>query len=159
MATLNIDVYGPAADDYRGCGKAWIAIGDNAVVAIRYMDRLQDRENGERSAPEMDGCPAWVLAILATEHAWWDGRDICGVRGGQRLAAIARAADSAPDCPRPPRRERYRPSELLKLASQLLRAIDAALFGAYRERMRAELSALGEVRSCMISCWQAVIGA
>jgi len=158
MLTIDIDTNGPAVDDYRGCGKAWVAVKDNAVIAIRYMERLGIGNPDERSAAEIDGLPQWVAAILSVDHIYFD-REVSGCRGSLWLAAIAEAADAAPDCPRPPRRERYRPTELVRLADLQLGAIDAALFGDYRERMLAELAELGEVRSCMISCWQAVFGA
>lgn len=39
MRVLLIDHLGPAAPDYRGCGKAWAALNDKGdVVALRYMD-------------------------------------------------------------------------------------------------------------------------
>ena len=28
----------PAAEDYQGCGKAWVAWDDDRILAIRYMD-------------------------------------------------------------------------------------------------------------------------
>ena len=28
----------PAADKYRGCGHAWVAINDGEIVDLRYMD-------------------------------------------------------------------------------------------------------------------------
>lgn len=130
--------------DYHGCGKAWAAVSPSGeILAIRYMgDHFLDW-------PAM---PAWIAAVK--RHA--TGLDECCLptcRSSKALAIMAAAAQACDDCPKPPRRERYRPTELLTMARAAMTAADSASFSAYRERCRAELADLGEVISGMCSCY------
>ena len=130
--------------DYHGCGKAWAAIKDGQVVALRYMGDCP------RDWPDK---PAWIAAV---EQAA-DGLDesfLPTAGSSKALTAIAQAASACEDCPAPPRRERYRPAELLSMARAALAAADTANFAAYRRKCREELAKLGEVVSGECSCFE-----
>ncbi len=127
--------------DYHGCGKAWGALRDGVVVAIRYMDHAADWPTE----------PAWVRAVR--EHATGLGGSLLPTcHGSHKLAAMAAAAQACDDCPRPPKRDRYRPAELLTMARAAMAAVQSASFARYREQCRAELAAIGEVVSGECSC-------
>lgn len=132
--------------DYRGAGKAWAAVADGRVVALRYMD----------AAPlDWPDKPAWVAAVEQTA-AGLDESLLPVAHGSQTLARVAQAAQACEDCPTPPRRSRYRPAELLTMARAALAAAHQAAFAAHRTRCREELSLLGEVRSGLCSCYEFV---
>ena len=127
--------------DYRGAGKAWAAVQNGQVVALRYMDHR----------PEWPDKPAWVAAIQ--EHATGlDERCLPVCRGNQALAKMAAAAQACADCPRPKDGERYRPTELLTMARAALAAAQEVSFTVHRKRCREELARHGEVVSGMCSC-------
>jgi hypothetical protein len=126
--------------DYHGAGKAWAAIRDGEVVALRYMGDHPIAGHGDYEVPD------WVRAVMQASTGLDDSfLPVC--RGSQALAALASAAQACADCPVPQRRERYRPAELLTMARAALAALDAAAFEAYRAKCRTELAELGEVRS------------
>ena len=133
--------------DYHGAGKAWAAIAGDHVLALRYM--------GEHPIP---GCgdydvPAWVRAVTETATGL-DASNLPTCHGSHALAAVAAAAQACDDCPTPPRRDRYRPSELLTMARATLVALDGDSFTAYRDRCRAELAKFGDVESGVASCYE-----
>jgi hypothetical protein len=137
--------------DYDGCGRAWAAVQDGQVIALRYMGHHR-LLGPNRQALDL---PAWVTTIR-------DAADGCdnhmlptahSSRGLSRLAAAASACD---DCPRPPRRARVRPTELLAMARAAIVAADEAEFLRYRAACRAELAALGQLVSGMASCCEFV---
>jgi hypothetical protein len=132
--------------DYHGCGKAWAAVKEDQVVALRYMG--EDHTGNWPTEPEL---PAWVKAVRRAAMGS-DTRGLPTSWASRNLAKLAAAAEAAGDCPRPPRRPRYRPTELLTMARAAILAVDGAQFGAYRERCRAELGQIGEVVSGMCSC-------
>lgn len=134
----------PVSDQYQGCGKAWAAIVDGRVVAIRYMEDMSPRTTKRPDWVEAIDCNAEGLDDYCLPTAW----------SSYGLAKLARAAEACTDCPTPPRRSRYRPSELLAMARDVLAEIDHADFGVYRNKCRAELGKLGEVVSGMASCYE-----
>jgi hypothetical protein len=132
--------------DYHGCGKAWVAVKDGQVVAIRYM-------NGNTAQWEM--MPDWVRAVLDTAN----GRDanmLPTSQGSKNLTEIAEAALECDDCPKPLYADRYRPTELLAMARAALSIANSALFMAYRAKCRIELAEIGEVISGMCTATEFV---
>jgi hypothetical protein len=132
--------------DYRGCGKAWAAVKDGEIVALRYM-------GADRTPYDV---PAWVKAVQA-DCEGIDERCLPDAWSSHGLAKLAAAAAACPDCPTPPRRARYRPKELLSMARAVLAAADETNFTDYRTRCRAELAAMGTVVSGMCSCTEFVL--
>ena len=129
--------------EYHGCGKAWAAIKDGQVVALRYMG---DYPLDWRDQPE------WIKAFQQAAIDLGECFLLTTNDGSTKLAAIAAAAEACADCPRPPRHRRYRPTELLTMARAARAAAEAASFQVYRARCREELAQLGEVKSGMCSC-------
>ena len=132
--------------DYHGAGRAWAAVADGVVVALRYMG-------------DSPGCwadkPAWVAAV--EQHATGlDAGLLPTCRGSKALAAMAEAAAACDDCPKPSRRPRYRPTELLSMARAALTAAHGAAFSKHRERCRTELGQFGDVVSGMCSATEFV---
>ncbi len=128
--------------DYHGAGRAWAAVEGDRVVALRYMrDRpIDDSE-----------LPGWITTVIVAA----DGLDSHGlpvIQSRAGFAAMAGDLAARPDCPKPPRRDRYRPAELLKLARVELATRDSVAFVKYRDRCRDELAELGNVVSGMCSC-------
>lgn len=103
-------------------------------TALRYM--------GDH-APDQSGLPAWVRAVKANAEGL-DSRLLPTAWSSRGLSKLAAAASACPDCPKPPRRARYRPSELLQMARAALAANDRASFAAHRARCRADLAAIGD---------------
>ncbi len=130
--------------DYTGCGKAWGAIVSDQVVALRYM--------GQASID--DWCkPAWIIAVERTATGL-DASLLPTCRGSKDLAKLAEAAAACDDCPTPPHRDRYRPTELLSIARAAIIAAHGAIFASYREQCRAELAKIGALKSGMCSCYE-----
>ena len=131
--------------DYHGCGKAWAAVKNGVVVALRYMG-----EDHTGDWPQ-SAVPAWAEAVRRAAQGS-DNHGLPTSWSSRNLAALAKAAEACGDCPKPPRRTRYRPTELLTMARAVLLATESASFGVYRQRCRAGLAELGEVISGMCSC-------
>jgi len=131
--------------DYHGCGKVWAAVRDGKVVALRYME---DHPGDYRAK-----LPEWVKAVEKAANGC-DNHMLPTSHGSKNLAAIAAAAQACEDCPKPPKKERYRPTELLAMARACLIAFDGDSFINYRAKCREELSKLGDVVSGMCSCTQ-----
>lgn len=136
-----------AVDDYRGCGAAWAALDNhNEIIALRYMSECPtDRSNQ----------PRWVQSIARTANGL-DGLNLPTCSGSTALSKIGKAANSCKDCPTPPRRAAYRPSELLAMARDLIESSDLDQWTAYRAKCRDELAELGRVVSGRCSCYQFV---
>lgn len=128
--------------DYHGCGKAWAAVKNGKIAAIRYM--------GDHT-PDFNGLPEWVRAIQGNAEGL-DHSMLPTAWSGRGLSRLAAAAQAAGDCPTPPKRDRYRPKELLTIARAAIGAVRHASFSEYRKEKRAELAAIGEVVSGMCSC-------
>jgi hypothetical protein len=135
--------------DYHGCGKAWAAIKNGEVIAIRYMgDDLYIRSGCENLL-------AWIKAVDKNCEGL-DSHFLPTVHSSKGLSKMAQAAESAGDCPQKPRGGRYRPKELLTMARAALTAAKGAAFAKHRETARAELALLGNVISGMCSCTEFV---
>lgn len=142
MALPTLTIYANALKaDYRGCGKAWTAVVNGEVVAIRYMDPPLDRS----------ALPAWIRAVKDNAEGL-DYRMLPTAWSSRGLSKLAAAASGAGDCPVKPKGGNYRPKELLTMARAAIMAWDSASFAAHRERCRAELAAIGEVVSGTCSC-------
>jgi len=146
IATYDIPP-GILARDYHGAGKAWAAVRDGKVIALRYM--------GEHR-PEIGTLPAWVREVR-THAEGLDNHMLPTAWSSHGLSKLAQAAETAADCPRRPKGGQYRPRELLTMARAAIAAADSASFAAYRERIRKELAAMGDVVSGMCSCTQFVV--
>lgn len=135
---------------YRGAGKAWAAVKNGEVVAVRYMDEVP--LPGFGTTP----LPGWVKAVNSNaegrDHHW-----LPTAWSSKALSKMAGACEAAGDCPTKPRGGRYRPKELLTMARAALAAIRSAEFAAYRLKCRDELAELGEVVSGMCSCTEFVL--
>jgi hypothetical protein len=127
--------------DYHGCGKAWAAVKDGLVIALRYMDFAADTAK----------LPAWVRAVRDNAGGL-DGAMLPTANSSADFTKLAAAAAACADRPTPPHRERYRPAELLTMARAALSANQAAGFAVYRAKCRTELAAIGTVLSGMCSC-------
>lgn len=142
---LVIDLTAECLDrEYHGCGKAWAAVKNGKIVALRYMGEF---------AADRSGLPAWIRAVCNSATGL-DDHMLPTARSSKALAAIAVAASACDDCPTPPRRARYRPAELLTMARAAIAAWDSASFGVYREKCRAELAEIGTIVSGTCSCTQ-----
>ena len=129
--------------DYHGCGKAWAAIDDkDRVVALRYMDSHWI---------DFKDLPKWIRALRKAAKSQ-DSRGLPTAHSSAAYALLANAAQECSDCPIPPRKERYRPSELLQMARAALAQVDAEQFAKYRQKSRDEMARLGRVVSGMCSC-------
>ena len=58
METVTIQPNSDAANDYRGCGEAWVAFRDAEPIAIRYLDR------GTANRREFESWKDWRDAAL-----------------------------------------------------------------------------------------------
>lgn len=141
-----------SCSDYHGCGKAWAAIVDGEVVALRYMGDHPLPGYGDYEVPN------WVRAVLDNVNGL-DERYLPVCRGSKALSKVAQAAEACDDCPKPPRRERYRPSELVRMAREVLIELDQSAFTAYRAKCRDELGKRGVVKSGMASCYEFIVKA
>jgi hypothetical protein len=128
--------------DYHGCGKAWAAIKDGEVRALRYMDSHWIGH---------DQLPEWVKAVNGN-CSGLDSRNLPVAHSSTAYKRMAEAAQACDDCPKPPKRARYRPAELLHMARMILMQVDSDQFAKYRQRSREELTLLGDVVSGMCSC-------
>tara|TARA_Y100000310_G_scaffold307482_1_gene349603 strand:- start:4268 stop:4795 length:528 start_codon:yes stop_codon:yes gene_type:complete len=150
MTNTDTDVYLIPNDvldrDYHGAGKAWAAIAQGEVVAIRYVDNFDElvRELPEWVNAANDNAEGRQFNMLPT--AW----------SSNGLSKLATAVRATADCPKRPRGGDYKPSELLTMARAALLANSEARFASYREEMRTELAELGEVRSGMCSACEFV---
>lgn len=142
-------IQGSHADSqYEGCGRAWAAIKDGQVVAIRYMHKCNERA-------AVDALPAWVKAVdpCGLDAVYRRNRPPAAVLGRCKRAAIAAGhPETGP-------RGGYIPAtRIVNEAMAFWRAADRADFGTYRAKVRAELETMGEVTSGMLSCWEFLPG-
>jgi hypothetical protein len=134
-------------NQYHGCGKAWAAMREGQVVALAYFEPVvAPNPRDDDIAP-----PAWVRAVQDAEEGC-DSGVLPTAWSSAGLAKIAAAAGAAADYPRPPRKDRYRPRELLTMARAVLIALNTANFLRWRERVLPGLEAQGEVWTGMLSC-------
>ena len=133
------------ATEYHGAGKAWAAVRDGQVVALRYMGDHPIPGHGDYTVPD------WIRGILDAAEGL-DDHFLPITHSSKGLTKLASAASACDDCPVPPRRERYRPSELLTMARAALATLDSASFARYRQRCRDELAKLGDLISGTCSC-------
>lgn len=134
---------------YHGCGKAWAAVQNGKIIAMRYI--------GERRIQTAyEGLPAWVKAVNDNAEGR-DNRMLPTAWSSRGLGAMAAAASECSDCPRKIRGGKYRPRELLTMARAVLIAADAADFAAWRALARAELAELGTVVGGICSCAEFVV--
>jgi hypothetical protein len=132
------------ATQYHGCGKAWAAIKDDKVVAIRYMDRCQvDRSE----------LPKWVQAVASNSEGL-DNHMLPTAWSSKGLSMLAAAAQACEDCPSRRNGSRYRPNELLRMSRAILEKHNKAEFAKYRQACRDELAQFGQVISGQCSCFE-----
>lgn len=129
-----------AEKDYHGSGKAWAAIKDDKVVALRYMGRFA-------LDPSKSNIPEWVKAVF--DDCRWEGRF-----APTTLAKIKKAAVAAGHPEFGPRGGSIKPSIIAREARNIIFELEREQFGEYRNSARKELSGLGEVVSGMCSCWE-----
>lgn len=130
------------ATQYRGAGDAYAAVSGNQVVALRYYER-------DRLAT--DALPAWVSAVVDAAEGT-DSKMMPTAWSSRSLAAIAKAASAVVDCPKPARRDRYRPTELLSMARAVIVEARGTANRQQKAEIEAELAQLGTVYRGMASC-------
>jgi len=133
-----------AKDDYRGSGKAWAAIKNDEVVALRYMGNFA--LNPEEAEP-------WVCAAYKAYRGLLDDWPASKI-SGTYLGRIKSAAISAGHPMLGPQGGHIKASSIARAASQILCALEREQFGRYRSKCRDELSKMGTVHSGMCSCWE-----
>lgn len=143
---ITIDIPQDVLDrDYKGCGRAWAAYKDGRIVALRYMAQGNELP-----------LTGWLKAVLDSAGGL-DYHMLPVANSSKALSALAKAASACSDCPTPPRKDRYRPTELLSMARAAIAALDAENFTKHRQTCRAELAKLGDVISGMCSTHEFVI--
>lgn len=146
-------------NDYHGCGKAWAAVKDGAVVALRYMSQGTypiANPRGNWGGNIERGLPNWIQAIRKNAEGL-DNHTLPTAWSSRGLSKLSAAASACADCPKRPRGGSYRPRELLTMARAAIIAACAADFTSWREHARAELSQFGAVMSGMCSCTEFVV--
>ena len=133
-----------AEKDYHGSGKAWAAIKDDKVVALRYMGRFA-------LDPSKSNIPEWVKAVF---DAAATGVYSLETRAPTTLVKIKKAAIAAGHPEFGPRGGSIKPSIIAREARNIIFELEREQFGEYRNSARKELSGLGEVVSGMCSCWE-----
>lgn len=138
----------PAENDYYGCGKAWAAIKDNKIIALRYMGQF---------AFDPSKAPAWVKAVY-DEYCIIHERS-CNISyiSSTDLGKIKKAAISAGHSEFGPRGGHIKASTIASEARTILQDLEKKQFGDYRNSSREELSNLGEVKSGMCSCGEFIV--
>ena len=139
----------PAEKQYRGCGKAWVAINKNAeVVGIRYMHDFQ---------ADLTKLPEW-LRKTEKDHFEISSQACVEPRnyGSATLAKIKREAIANGHPATGPQGGNIKPSDLIFKGRQMIKDLEKEQFGEYRLQCRKELSELGEVQSGMLSCYEFV---
>ena len=135
----------PAESQYHGCGKAWAAVNNGQILAIRYMGDFDfDRSQ----------LPAWAAAALSAYGALaaplWPVDHI----SSPDLGRIKKAAIAAGHPEFGPRGGQIKASKIARAARELIRNAEREQFGQYRADCRAELAKLGTVVSGMCSCYE-----
>ena len=129
-----------AEKDYHGSGKAWAAIKNDKVVALRYMGRFA-------LDPSKSNIPDWVKAVF--DDCRWEGRFAPTTLAKSKKAAVAAGHPEFG-----PRGGSIKPSIIAREARNIIFELEREQFGEYRNSARKELSGLGEVVSGMCSCWE-----
>ena len=142
----------PAQDQYKGCGKAWIATNKSGeVVGIRYMHDFQ---------ADWTKLPKWIQSVRETYpfiSEWnlnYSGRRSCV--DGARLGKLKRVAIANGHPETGPRGGYIKASELAKQVKSAIGNLEKKQFKEYRLKCRKELAELGEVQSGMLSCYEFV---
>jgi len=139
----------PAESQYKGAGRAWVAINKNGeIVAIKYMHDFD---------PNFSRLPKWIQSIRETyplikEWNFDYGRRSC--RDGARLGKLKKIAIANGHPETGPKGGYIKASDLAKQAKNVLKELERKQFGEYRLRCRKDLAELGEVQSGMLSCWE-----
>jgi len=128
--------------DYHGLGKAWAAIKDGEVVALRYMADF---------APQHKQAPEWAKAVYRAYSI-----SKCNLKNisPTHLARVKKAAISAGHPERGPRGGKIRASYIASMAQHCLAQSEKEEFAEYRYKCRQELAELGTVMSGECSCYQ-----
>jgi hypothetical protein len=134
----------PAENQYSGCGKAWVAVKNNEVQAIRYMGKFSFNS---------DDLPSWVVACLDVSYSLLDDPDVSYL-GSKGLAELKDKAIEAGHPAFGPKGGHVRPTDIAREAHKVLREANKQQFGDYRQRCRSELETTGEVYSGMLSCYE-----
>lgn len=137
-----------AERDYHGCGKAWAAIRDGKVVAIRYMSpgRGYPHEDLMHMTDLRYGLMDHEREIYPAHAFWFDQKAQNPNRGMPYISTAAKLSGRWPS-----KAEYYRAMAREQEANQ--RAGRAA-FEAYRAACREDLAKMGDVISGMCSCHQ-----
>jgi len=133
----------PAEQQYRGCGKAWAAIADGQVVAIRYMGDFQ---------AERDRLPEWVRAVIKESSAIEQPSFCLGWLSPRTLGRIKKAAVAAGHPEFGPRGGHIKASDIAREARSIALKHESEQFELHRTRSRTELAKLGRVVSGQCSC-------
>lgn len=132
--------------DHKGCGKAWAAIKDGEVVALRYMGDF---------APEYTNVPAWVKAANKAYSL-----SNCQLKyiSPTHLGRIKKAAIEAGHPEKwHPRGDHIQVSYIASRAQKKLRVAEEEEFAEYRNKCRQELVELGLVVSGECSCYEFIM--
>lgn len=130
-----------AEKEYNGCGKAWAAICNKEVVAIRYMSFAIDPSEA----------PAWVKAVLNAYCSICEPWCNINFISPTDLGKIKKAAINAGHPEYGPRGGHIKASVIARDALKILREIEKKQFGKFRERNKTELAKMGNVVSGMCS--------
>ena len=139
----------PAFEQYKGCGKAWVATNKNAeIVGIRYMHDFD---------PDFTKLPEWVQAIREAYPMirQWDGnysRRYCP--DAARLGKLKKVAIANGHPATGPNGGYIKASKIVQDAKAQLSKTETDQFSQYRLKCRKELAELGEVSSGMLSCYE-----
>lgn len=135
-------------EDYRGCGKVWVAVDDDGNIAgIRY-----------KNAMEFDNSvlPEWVLAVESASGGT-DHRMLPTAVSPRCFAKIREAVMRCEQYPKRSNGRSYKPSDMLRIARSLMDTEQKKQFKQYRQRCIDELSLRGRVASGMASCYQVML--
>jgi hypothetical protein len=139
----------PAEKQYKGCGKAWVAINKSAeVVGIKYMHDFQ---------ANYSSLPEW-LKKAHFEYFEFSSRACLEPRhyGSRKLAEIKNQVIAFGHPATGPNGGNIKPSDIIKKGRKLVAELEKEQFGEYRLKCRKELAELGEVMSGMLSCYEFV---
>lgn len=121
----------PTLMDYHGCGKAWAAIKDGEILAIRYMSRAV------LDGPNIDSLDDITKAILNVVHPL--SYSNTSFISSRKLNLAYKAAVAAGMKPTGPRGGFVRRREMVNKAFQLYHAANKKDFEIYRFNCLNEL--------------------